>query len=347
MLSTERLIAPADHDEILHIGALCRRIRESRGLDAAQLVRWCGVRHTSNITRNFEEQGMTSDTTFERYVEALCMPALAAPPLMQRQAAMLHALWRNRKQTGQIQRNLAAITFEQIIPHKRFDQAAACLAALEQIGRPAWIMDDLWFIHALNGALLQLFGIDPHRSAFLHSWSAWHVIASTFCANSPVRQSYAQADLVLPPAIVAFLEDTRTYPLLFTAQMRKLIARIITLSEQEGCEFQHWWRQARACYLPYSLTSLARTIIYQGQPIYAEPRIHTTHTIALGAEHAARYTIVVWNPVDRDAEAAFEQIRSTPGSHAIIYAAEYDRHNDFHANDWPEVRNELDSWLQC
>lgn len=153
MLSTERLVAPANHDEVLHMGALCRRIRESRGLDAAQLVRWCGVRHTSNITRNFEEQGMTATPTFERYVEALCMPALAAPPLMQRQAAMLHALWRNRKQTGQIQRS-GGDHLQAIIPHKRFNQAAECLAALEQIGRPAWIMDDLWLIRALNGALL-------------------------------------------------------------------------------------------------------------------------------------------------------------------------------------------------
>lgn len=346
MVATERLIDPVGHATLPHIGALCRRIRASRDIDAAHMVRWCGVRHTSNITRNFEELGMTSDATFERYVQALQTKALVNPPLLERQAAILRALWRNRKQTGQLERNLAALSFEQIVPRQRSAGIAGCIAQLGQLGQPAFLMDDLWFVHALNGAMLRLFGIGTHHASFLGQWYGWHAVASAFCASSPLRQAYAYADLFLPPTIVGFLEDERTYPLLFTVQMRALIARTIELSEREGCEFQSWWRQATAFFLPYSLASLARSLLYQGRAISVEPRIHSTRTVALGSGYAARYALAIWKPVDRDALEAFEDIRQSPDSDAVVYAADYDRYHEFHVNDWPEARGEFEQWLR-
>lgn len=332
-------------DPLAHIGALCRHIRASRGVDAAALVRWCGVRHESNITRNFEERGMTSDETFDRYVQALQSKRLVEPPLMDRQATILRELWRTRKDLKRIQSNLAAISFDHIIPRRRSNAAAELIAELERIDRPAFIMDDLWFIHALNGALLRLFGVDPHRSEFLRRWDGWHVVASKFRADSPVRQAYTTPDLFLPPTIVAFLEDERTYPLLFTLQMRKLIERTITMSEAQGCEFQHWWKQASAFYLPYSLTSLERGIRYQGRPIQVEPWIQSVRSVHVSGEHHVRYALAIWNPIGKDAREAFDDMRASGESGRVIYAADYDRERQFHVNDWPEVRAELDPWI--
>lgn len=332
---------------LTHIGALCRHIRASRGVDAAALVRWCGVRHESNITRNFEERGMTSDTTFDRYVQALQSRHLVEPPLMDRQASILRGLWHGRKDLKQLQRGLAAISFENILPRRRSASAAELIAELEQVGRPAFIMDDLWFIHALNGALLRLFNVDPHRSEFLCRWDGWHVVASKFRADSPIRQAYTAPDLFLPPTIVAFLEDERTYPLLFTLQMRKLVERTIAMSEAHGCEFHRWWRQATAFYLPYSLSSLERGIRYQDRPIQVAPRIHTTRSVALGGEYYARYALAVWDPIGNDAHEVFDALRAYEDSARIIYAADYDRDRAFHVNDWPEVRGELDAWMQA
>ncbi len=344
MLATARAIDEAGHNTLPHIGALCRRIRASRDVDAAHMVRWCGVRHASNITRNFEELGMTSDTTFERYVQALQTRELVNPPLMARQAAILRALWHNRRHTEDLEHNLAALSFEHIRLRKRPDTLATLVEQLAHTDAPAWIMDDLWFVHALNGAMLRLFGIDTRDTAFLGQWYAWHALASACSASSPLRCGYA--DQFLPPMIVSFLENKHTYPLLFTSQMRELIERTIALSEQEGCEFQHWWKQATAFYLPYSLVSLARPIVYQGRVIYAEPRFQSACTAALGPGYATHYTMALWQPIDRDAAEAFEEIRRSPGSGDVVYAADYDRHHDFHVNDWPGVRSAFERWLQ-
>ncbi len=346
MLATARVLDATRHTIPPHIGALCRGIRTSRDVDAAHMVRWCGVRHTSNITRNFEELGMTSDVTFERYVQALQTREFVNPPLMERQAAILRKLWRYRRDTEGIENNLTTLSFEQIRTRRRCAELACMVEQLAHIGQPAWIMDDLWFVHAVNGAMLRLFGIDTQETGFLGQWYGWHALASACCANSPLRRSYAYTDQFLPPTIVSFLENKQTYPLLFTIQMRELIERTIALSEQEGCEFQHWWKQATAFYLPYSLTSLARPIVYQGRVIYAEPRMHSSHTVSLAASYTAHYTLALWWPVDRDAAEAFEDIEHMPASNDIAYAADYDRRHDFHVNNWPEVGGAFKRWLQ-
>lgn len=346
MRSSRSICGHSNDDTLSHVGALCKRIRESRGVGAVRITAKCGVPYESNITRNFEKLGMTNDQTFDRYVQALQSKDLIDPPLLDRHAAILRALWRDRKDLKRLQHELAAISFDHIMPQQRGHKLAGLVADLEQLQQPAFIMDDLWFIHALNRSLLDLFGIDPDCSPFLRRWDGWHAIASKFRADSPVRRAHVNTDEVLAPTIVCFLENRRTYPLLFTLQMRQLVRKIIDLSEQQGGEFQIWWRQATSFYLPYHLSSMARTIMYQGQPIRVEPSIRSSREAEIGGGYSARYTLVVWNPSGSDAYEAFTRICGSANSRTIFYAADFDSRREFHVNDWPEVRAAFEQWMR-
>src|SRR5690606_30891706 len=88
---------------------------------------------------------------------------------------------------------------------------------LRQATRPAFICDGLWFIHAVNGAMWNLFSIAPD-AALLRHWESWHMIASQFTDPSPIRAAHVNPDNSFLSTINAFFRSTLPY--LFTPQMR-------------------------------------------------------------------------------------------------------------------------------
>src|SRR5262245_43307064 len=98
--------------DLPHIGALCRRIRESRVVRPTESARWSEV-DEATITRNLEERGGVAAKTFHRYVEALQMREIVDPPISDKQATILLQLYENRSTTkiSALECNLAAISF--------------------------------------------------------------------------------------------------------------------------------------------------------------------------------------------------------------------------------------------
>lgn len=329
--------------DLPHIGALYRRVRESRGVRPAEIARFCGVAEAT-ISRNLEEQGKTGSETFNRAIAAL-QSDIAQPPLTQQQARMLHTLYRHSKEKGVHERQceLAALNLDQVNSKQRPRKLDSLVAQLAQEQRPALLMDQLWFIHALNGMLLHLFGTDSSAD-FFRRWDAWHVIGGLLSADSPIRRAHVNTDEFFPPMVALFFTNEHTYPYLFTLQMRLLIKRLHELSEENNAEFTEWWLRANSFNLPYNLQNLTRTILYQGEPIQVEARLHFRQAVEVEAGHRACYTLLVWNPLGSTAHKAFEQMQRLPQSSQIFYAADFDTAHDFYVNEWPEVAVEIDGW---
>jgi hypothetical protein len=312
---------------------------------AAQIASLCRV-EPSTIGR-LEKRGTTSRKTFKSYIDALrskdfVSTGFIASPLDNQHTKILFDLFEDRDKTEDLQRKLAVIRLGDLRSRQRPYELTELVAALEQEDRPAAIMDDLWFIHGFNGTLMKLYGIDP-QSEFLYHWAGWHHIAAKFLPDSPVRTAHANTDEFLPPTIAHFLEDERTYPFLFTIQMRMLICRLIEMAEQHGFEFTDWWLRATSFNLPYELKSMTRTLVYGGQRIQVEAMRRIVREVKVGREYPVRYALSVLDPIGSDARRAFERICGSSESHTIFYAADYDENHDFHVNDWLEVKAVLES----
>lgn len=329
--------------DLPHIGVLYRRTRESRGVRATEIARLCHVAEAT-ISRNLEEQGKTGSETFTHAVTAL-QSDIAQPPLTQQQARMMRTLHRHSKEKGVHERQceLAALNQDQVKSKQRPQKLDSLVAQLEQERRPALLMDQLWFIHALNGMLLHLFSSDLSAD-FLRNWDAWHVIGGLLSLDSPLRQAHVNTDEYFPPMITLFFSDERTYPYLFTLQMRLLIKRLHQLSTQNNAEFTEWWLRAISFNLPYKLQDLTHTILYQGEPIQVEAGLRFRRAVEVEARYRACYTLLTWNPLGSCARKAFEQMQHLPQSRQVFYAADYDTAGNFYINEWPEVAVEIDRW---
>ncbi len=338
------------HD-IPHIGAFCKRLRLSRGYSASDLADFCEVR-ASTITRNFEESGTLGERNFGRLVAAFKAGGLpnelGYQPLTDEHAHQLADLYAQTKAKELMQRQarLSHIDIDYIRTRKnRNPHLTELVELLEREQRPAFIMDELWFLHALNGALLRLLTIDPQADHF-HRWEQWHVIGSKLYADSPVRAAHENPDLYYPPAIAYFFNDT--IPHFFTYQMRVVLKRMHELSALNHFHFDQWWSQATLFNLGYELKSLARILTYQGEKISTETSTRVWMDVATENGSHAKYTLVVWNPVNRDALHAFSDIFSFRDSKNIYYAADASRTcgKPFHVNQWPEVDAEILAWLK-
>ncbi|MBK9714147.1 MAG: hypothetical protein IPO81_23010, partial [Kouleothrix sp.] len=118
-----------------------------------------------------ETDGPFGHENFERYVQALQSPTIHYP-LTDAQATILRTLYRNRRASRirNLEDRFAVVDFASIGQDEKF---AGLVQELREHTGPAFIMDDLWFIHAVNGAQLKLFTVDPRSSPFLRRWDGW------------------------------------------------------------------------------------------------------------------------------------------------------------------------------
>jgi hypothetical protein len=219
---------------------------------------------------------------------------------------------------------------------------------LRTCGRPAFIADPLWFIHALNGPLLNLFGIQPQREgAYFRCWEAWHVMGCKFMAHSPIREAHCSYNDYFPPAVDQFYRSISPY--LFTNQARALISRLILLSNANGFRFGSWWHNSVAFRAAYAPEKLRRRVWYQdparlfGERLVlrgvAERGEMRVVPLCADGSYAVPFWLGVWRGDDDDpiSQQIIDHLHTPLDKSAVFYAADYDMHRDFHANTWPEV----------
>lgn len=328
--------------DLPHVGALCKHIRHSRGITRHEIAEKCN-RVDSTIGR-LETDGRASWTTFQCYVKALQKPKNPTPnKLTTHQGNLLLEQYFNNKNKHGFEKDLAAISFEDITPQQCPPRLGELVDILRQEERPALIMDSLWFVHAINGALPLLFGMNS-KSEYLYNWEAWHAIATKFHIDNIVGRAHYNPDEYLPPSLVQFIMDKRTFPFLFTIQMRMLIFKLHELSNKYGYKFYKWWLGIISFNLEYELKYLTRTILYEGRRIQTEVLQRMNVEVEISPGYDVLYTLAVWDPIGSDSKKAFNKISALPESREILFAADYDTNKNFHVNSWPEVKDVI-SWL--
>lgn len=242
------------------------------------------------------------------------------------------------------ERELSLLDFEEIKSGLRPPILDKLLNQLRRRRWPAYIRDNLWFIHAYNGAIMYLFGLDPKNRHNFESRTTWNVLTTKFFADSAVRRAHVRTEDYFRSVIQAFWSDVQPY--LFTLQARKLIASLHQLSEADGLEFDRLWCSAMTFTLEEDPDFFTR-VLYD--PRYDHDRSKVFHAESYDQPYTevkyeiqetftARYKLVVWNPVDDAAKELFENIANRPDASEIIFAADHDRNRDFHVNDWPDVK---------
>jgi hypothetical protein len=336
--------------DVPHLGALCKRIREARSISGASMAKRCKARSTRTITQDFEVHNRLGPEYFERYVDSLQSRDMTLSPVTPNQAQMLTSWYGDRSDTALKERisQLASINFEDIHPNnsQRPRQLTDLVQQLSCERQPALIMDDLWFIHALNEAQLYMYNIAPEAD-FLHRWEGWHTIAGKVYKGSPVRQAHDESGQFIPPTIVFFFESPNTYPFLFTIQTRAFLSKLLSLSEDEQHDIHSWWPFLTAFTLPHNTPSVPRQVTINGSSFYTTPRIDKSRMASVkmaGSDHEVRYTLVTWEILDTSNEALRESLAAT-SPQKVYFAHDYDTNRDFHVNTWPTVEPLLKNWI--
>jgi hypothetical protein len=371
-----------DYD-IPHVGVLYRLNREKRRVKAADVINYVKQDHPhvspSGLTA-FEQAFPTNGSTnghaagyrpdparakgsryFDAYVQALQQHRLCGvsvnPPLNADEADALQTLYAHSHREAQIhgqELELAALDYGNMADAHVPPALQRLTAQLAQEPRPAYITDNLWFIHAMNGAMLNLFSIDPDRH--LDRWEAWHSVAAKLLVDSPLFSAHTSVNQAYPPAIDFFFKETSRH--LFTVQVRALLAALHRLSAENGVtHFDRWWEQTVTFQLPWAFEDLRREIRYWG----ALPREQRTEenfeilrvwaaeredvTVESLCGRPMHYWLGVWDtPPNGDTPGtSIAELAGYADNREIYFAADYDREHRFHVNTWPPVQAYLGS----
>lgn len=341
--------------DVPHLGIFFKRVRNGHDVTLQALADQASISSPSTISE-FEKTGNVEPENFEQYVYAFQQEDTVPShqqPLSEAQADLLIRLYdaykggKGRKEL--IRRrfcNLANVNFQSVTSKRRLKVSALdeLLSELESIGQPALLTDDLWFVHAVNGAVMRLFGVTPGHD-MLYQWEGWHSIAVKLLDNSPVKHNHANVDSFFPHTEAFFFQSPHTLPLLFSPQMRYLLQELCNISRQHNHKFHRWMLGIISLTAPLETVEesmLPRTIRYQGKKIQLYPRIVRRVEVAL-EKGPGHFSLATWDTDDNDTDAneVFEDIRRSPGSDKIYYAAEYDQNREFHVNDWPDVATDI------
>jgi hypothetical protein len=256
-------------------------------------------------------------------------------PLLPAQVSLLHRIWQGARTIGYQEEQLQAIDMQTLRLDRRPAALSYLLTQLAELSWPALIIDPLWHIHAVNGAYLNVRGIDPLGS-FVRTWEAWHVIAGEFAGAETVPSRAARCDSFCPPLLARFFDLCGHF--LFTCQLRLLLDALHSKSATESTLFTPWWRSASTFALPYSMESIARRIHHPD--LRLQLVVEETHDVVpaqFAPGFSLPFTLVTWQPWGLEAAEQLRLLRGGWGPQEIYFAADYDRKGAFHVNRWPAL----------
>ena len=330
-----------------HIGHLCKELREARKIGVRELANASGCNQTSLY--KFESgQTHLNSNNFKRLVLALQSDKTLPRRLSTQQGDLLHSLYRHSKDRHERQVEFQSLGFSLLADRNRSKQLAVLVKELEKIKYPAFIMDALWFIHAVNGALLRLFSINPDptlKNSYLRRWEAWHVLATKFTVDSPVRLAHDNPELYFTYTVEQFFTTRYTARFLFTDQMNALLKATNNLSHPHKLKFDDYWQGVMTFTLDYE-PRLVRNLYYKddegkSSTIQTESLARASYEVELGQGHDAVFTLAAWYPASDhdDTLRAFEEIDNYDERHKPFFAATYEREakTHFHVNEWQKT----------
>ena len=181
-----RTYSPCPYD-LPHFGVMFRHIRETLGLKQTKIADHISA-DVATVNR-FEKLGTTHAETVEEIINALNSPKLSRGlirhTLTQDNIDLLLSVYASFRERDAKEIQLASLDFELITSGYCPDGLRKLVQTMMICGYPAFLIDPLWFIHAINGAGLQVFGLDP-EAEYMNRWEFWHVLGTKFAKDSPV-----------------------------------------------------------------------------------------------------------------------------------------------------------------
>ena len=225
------------------MGELFSLLIDRSGLKQATVATEAGFRRQKVNT--MVRKNLYSIETANEVSKAIAEKRVLNITALQRRRLMRMIPFSAGKPLQDLEYELSTIGLDHLKESYRNGSLQRLVEQLQKEKKPAFIMDDLWFVHAYNGASLRLFGVDYNKKEDrekLHWWQSWHVIATKFTNGSIIRNAHVEPNLYFRPAVEVFCNDLRDY--LFTVQVRMLLKRINELSEPHKFGFKHMWRRA-------------------------------------------------------------------------------------------------------
>lgn len=332
----------AAHD-ILHLGILFKRIRAARGLRQSDIAQSLLV--TNSAISKFENTGRSRRARIiERYIRTLQSPIVndnpVPCPLENDEVALLLQL--NAEYHGDSGHvaidQVSAYDFGLIASPYSPLELRSLVQRLRQLRWPAYISDGLGFIHAMNSAMLNFFGIAP-SSLLLRRWESWHVLATNLVNPSPVRAAFISPDIYFPSVIHSYFRNTLVY--LFTPQMRALLRELHNLSHLNDLYFSKWWYSATAFTIYFEQSESANILRYGERYLHASTLKLENHWVQLAPAMSVPYSLGIWQPLGVETQVVFDHLTGLAPPDNVFFAAEYDADHRYHVNCWPEVLHEL------
>jgi hypothetical protein len=276
----------------------------------------------------FEDGALPETRTFAAYLSALCAGD-GASALTPRQVRLLWRALDDARRARHREVDYAAVRLSDSVSGSAYPEIAALLRDCGSDWRPAYVRDELFFVHAINEPVLRLFGVAPTAPG-LSRWETWSLLAFPFASPRPVSDAHVGGTLQ-PATVRSFLLQARR--LLFTSQAAVLVRRLEAASPSG---FGLWWRAATALLLPESDGVLRSAVLHAGQLLDSTFRQTRTVAVRLASGHVAEYTLGSLDPDTPVAETAFRDL-AEGASREPICAARFDAGRDLHVNDWPEM----------
>jgi len=305
------------------------------------LDKWASI--TNTAVSNLELHLLGGPKQIERYFKGL-KDDRCPNKITQGQAEFLETLIELSREFYKTRATkcLKQINFEYTKNYYANPSLKYLIEKLNQQYNPAFIIDPLWFIHALNEPALYMFSIDPYNhehpdTKYLYRWEAWHVMATKFQPDSPVRKAHLLPKRYFRPVIDIFFHHENTYPFLFTDQMRWLLCKLHLMSNEHGYEFTGAWHEATALDLTYEPEYLKRRIEFQDKEITIESKTIDTVEVFKCGNIEINFSLIIWKPLKEYKEFFKREMNKFRPRHVPIFAATYDQHKNFHVNNWDEM----------
>jgi transcriptional regulator with XRE-family HTH domain len=328
--------------DLVHGGHLYERVREHRRISQEQIAGFCAVVKTA-ISR-FESGDLPGRAAC--YIEALQSGKFLMPISVDEGTILLELYEAGRARERQRrQEDLSCIRFS----HARTNPALRELTQqLAQIDEPAFVVDPTLCVHALNGASLRLFNIDPTRDVqHLCRPELWNYFTCKLYDGSPFYAAHVEPNKYYRQAITSLFRDPLVRPYWFTWQMRSLVAYLHELTKSGGFRFASAWYEATSFSYNDGGEPVNRSIAYvfsdgRMQKIHAEAHQTSLENIEIAPGVVIPFRLGTWKAESTEAREAFADIAKYPHCRTVYYAASYDtKPPSFHINTWPAVQTVL------
>jgi transcriptional regulator with XRE-family HTH domain len=333
--------------DLPHRGELLRRIRDTRGLEQEDIAKLSNV-SVSTISR--VENG-TSHEAVSDYIAAL---ASVSSPLTPEEMQVVYDLCKDG-QADAIRRREQELSWIRFADPRIRTPLVDLTESLREISSPAFVTDPTLSVHAINGAGLRLFGIDPSDewwvNRHLRRREFWNYLTCKLYEGSPFHDAHTERTKYYRHALWKLFREPYIRPYWFTYQMRTLVHTMHTLTAHGGFRFSTTWRSITGFDDNDYAQQVNRTLLYRYAgsrmaEIQAEVKEGVNHEIEVGPGIRVTFQLVEWGANGSKAKEAFANMSRSPLCRNVYYASTYDtphgpqdtrREPSFHINTWPEV----------